>query len=87
MIPGNLVGAENGIRTRDPQLGKLMLYQLSYFREAGVGVGVGVGVGWWGKGKKIVISTRFEFIFSEENSQDSRSLNSIQRSVRVRISC
>ena len=25
-------GAENGIRTRDPQLGKLMLYQLSYFR-------------------------------------------------------
>jgi hypothetical protein len=26
------VGAENGVRTRDPQLGKLMLYQLSYFR-------------------------------------------------------
>lgn len=25
-------GAENGARTRDPQLGKLMLYQLSYFR-------------------------------------------------------
>ena len=25
-------GAENGIRTRDPQLGKLLLYQLSYFR-------------------------------------------------------
>ncbi len=25
-------GAENGIRTRDPQLGKLMLYRLSYFR-------------------------------------------------------
>ncbi len=24
--------AENEIRTRDPQLGKLMLYQLSYFR-------------------------------------------------------
>ena len=24
--------AENGIRTRDPQLGRLMLYQLSYFR-------------------------------------------------------
>ena len=24
--------AEDGIRTRDPQLGKLMLYQLSYFR-------------------------------------------------------
>jgi hypothetical protein len=25
-------GAEDEIRTRDPQLGKLMLYQLSYFR-------------------------------------------------------
>ncbi len=25
--------AENGIRTRGPQLGKLMLYQLSYFRK------------------------------------------------------
>ena len=25
-------GAENAVRTRDPQLGKLMLYQLSYFR-------------------------------------------------------
>ncbi len=24
--------AENETRTRDPQLGKLMLYQLSYFR-------------------------------------------------------
>jgi hypothetical protein len=29
----NLRRAENGIRTRDPQLGKLMLYQLSYFRD------------------------------------------------------
>ena len=25
--------AENGIRTRGPQLGKLMLYQLSYYRK------------------------------------------------------
>ncbi len=25
-------GAEDEIRTRDPQLGRLMLYQLSYFR-------------------------------------------------------
>ena len=24
--------ANNGVRTRDPQLGKLMLYQLSYIR-------------------------------------------------------
>ncbi len=26
------LGAENETRTRDPQLGKLVLYQLSYFR-------------------------------------------------------
>ena len=25
--------AEDEVRTRDPQLGRLMLYQLSYFRE------------------------------------------------------
>ena len=29
-----LYRAENEARTRDPQLGKLMLYQLSYFRMA-----------------------------------------------------
>ena len=27
-----LSGAENETRTRDPNLGKVMLYQLSYFR-------------------------------------------------------
>ena len=26
-------GAEDEVRTRDPQLGRLMLYQLSYFRQ------------------------------------------------------
>ena len=26
--------AEDGTRTRDPNLGKVMLYQLSYFRSA-----------------------------------------------------
>jgi hypothetical protein len=31
--PG-FVEADDGDRTRDPQLGKLMLYQLSYVREA-----------------------------------------------------
>ena len=25
--------AENGTRTRDPNLGKVVLYQLSYFRQ------------------------------------------------------
>ena len=34
MSTGILNGrAENGTRTRDPQLGKLMLYKLSYFRK------------------------------------------------------
>lgn len=28
-------GAENETRTRDPNLGKVMLYQLSYFRGCG----------------------------------------------------
>ena len=28
-----LHGAEDGTQTRDPQLGRLMLYQLSYFRK------------------------------------------------------
>ena len=27
------VRAENGAQTRDPQLGRLVLYRLSYFRE------------------------------------------------------
>ncbi len=31
--PSNNNGAGNGTRTRDPQLGKLMLYQLSYARS------------------------------------------------------
>ncbi len=29
--------AEDEVRTRDPQLGRLMLYQLSYFRDRKVG--------------------------------------------------
>ena len=28
----SMCGAENGTRTRDPDLGKVVLYQLSYFR-------------------------------------------------------
>ena len=79
-----LTGAENGIRTRDPQLGKLMLYQLSYFREVGVGVGVSVGVR--GKGKKIIIGNVPYTFFFNKNSQGSRSLNSTHRLVLLRIS-
>ena len=29
-----LLEADDGVRTRDPQLGKLMLYQLSYVRAS-----------------------------------------------------
>ncbi len=29
---GSVLGAEDGARTRHPQLGRLMLYQMSYFR-------------------------------------------------------
>src|SRR5215212_5097785 len=32
MAPGQKNGAEDGTRTRDPHLGKVMLYQLSHFR-------------------------------------------------------
>ena len=30
---GFILGAKDGIRTRDPDLGKVVLYQLSYFRK------------------------------------------------------
>jgi hypothetical protein len=33
IFEGEKNGADNGVRTRDPQLGKLMLYQLSYVRS------------------------------------------------------
>lgn len=32
MFDKDIGGAENGAQTRDPQLGRLVLYQLSYFR-------------------------------------------------------
>ena len=32
-LRGFLMGAEDEVRTRDPQLGRLMLYRLSYFRS------------------------------------------------------
>ena len=33
MFFGTKKRAENGTRTRDPNLGKVVLYQLSYFRK------------------------------------------------------
>ena len=35
-----LIGAENGTRTRDPHLGKVVLYQLSYFRKMATRMGL-----------------------------------------------
>ena len=35
LIISLLLGAENETRTRDPNLGKVVLYQLSYFRKCG----------------------------------------------------
>ena len=35
MVLPLLIGAKNGTRTRDPDLGKVVLYQLSYFRDCG----------------------------------------------------
>ena len=35
-VPGPLPRAGNGTRTRDPNLGKVVLYQLSYSRESGL---------------------------------------------------
>ena len=32
--------AKNGTRTRDPNLGKVVLYQLSYFRDCDAKVGI-----------------------------------------------
>ena len=43
LISQILFRAEDGAQTRDPQLGRLMLYQLSYFRILAKGVTLIVG--------------------------------------------
>ncbi len=35
-----MIRAKNGTRTRDPNLGKVVLYQLSYFRDCDAKVGI-----------------------------------------------
>ena len=42
-----ILGAGNGIRTRDPQLGRLTLYQLSYSRLTHLPCVPPIGVCWW----------------------------------------
>jgi hypothetical protein len=34
LLPGGFLRADDEIRTRDPHLGKVMLYQLSHIRRA-----------------------------------------------------
>ena len=36
--PRKIVGADNGARTRDPNLGKVVLYQLSHVRLRGFNI-------------------------------------------------
>jgi hypothetical protein len=46
-LPGvSARGADDGTRTRDPHLGKVMLYQLSHVREVSECIGGGVGNRW-----------------------------------------
>ena|GEM_PF-3824583 len=52
-------GAKDEIRTRDPDLGKVVLYQLSYFRKLNTAV-----VFLWGcKYRNINITIKNNFIF------------------------
>ena len=51
-------GAENETRTRDPNLGKVMLYQLSYFR---------IFPEWDYKGTKIFFTSKFFCNFFSKN--------------------
>ena len=51
-------GAENETRTRDPNLGKVMLYQLSYFR---------IFPEWDCKGTKIFFTSKFFCNFFSKN--------------------
>ncbi len=41
---GHPLGAENGTRTRDLNLGKVALYQLSYFRNLPAVIGLGLQI-------------------------------------------
>src|SRR5207247_9782403 len=49
---GQRNGAEDGTRTRDPHLGKVMLYQLSHFR---------VSSGGFSPNERIIASARLRF--------------------------
>ena len=60
-----LTGAGNGIRTRDPQLGKLMLYQLSYSRST--------TYRWWG----LQVSNRVSIVDLRQHSLRAASFGSV----------
>ena len=48
-------GAENETRTRDPDLGKVVLYQLSYFRSMSMRRSLGTGLQRYGKNSNLQI--------------------------------
>ena len=52
-------GAENETRTRDPDLGKVVLYQLSYFRSISKTCSRGTGLQRYGKNPNLQIFFQF----------------------------
>ena len=52
-------GAENETRTRDPDLGKVVLYQLSYFRSISKTRSRGTGLQRYGKNLNLQIFLQF----------------------------
>ena len=72
-------GAENETRTRDPNLGKVMLYQLSYFR---------IFPEWDCKGTKIFLFSKFFLIFLHifmKNPQKAVSDTHFLRIISIKV--
>ena len=53
-------GAENGTRTRDPNLGKVVLYQLSYFRNKNLNKGASLSIA----GAKVMLFSKLTKLFA-----------------------
>ena len=64
-------GAENETRTRDPNLGKVVLYQLSYFRNMVPQHRIEL----WTQGFSVPCSTNFELVTSAVTGRHSNQLN------------
>ena len=61
------LGAENETRTRDPNLGKVVLYQLSYFRDIDVGESHLQPFDCECKGTTFFLSCKFFYNFFQKN--------------------